>query len=46
MYLDQQEFQDLLRVYLYVSSTLLDRHGNPQGSHSVTQKMENIKDLR
>lgn len=44
MYLYQQEFKELLRVYLYVSSTSLDRHGNPQGSHSMAAKMEKIKD--
>ena len=38
---------DLLLVYLYVylyvylnvSSTSLDRHGNPHGSHSMTAKI-------
>jgi hypothetical protein len=45
MCLDQQEFTDLLHVYLHVLSTSSDRHGNPQGSHSVTPKMEKIKDL-
>jgi len=45
MYLYQQEFAELLRVYLFVSSTSLDRHGNPQGSHSMTARVEKSKGL-